>query len=86
MSQSITQKTIVHRDMRVSPHDWDWLGSFLERRGLPGVAIAVATAAFSLFDVMGRRAYATFMSWSIITICFLVVIGAMYALRARRVA
>ena len=49
-------------------------------------AIAVATAAFSLFDVMGRRAYATFMSWSIVTVCFLVVIGALYALRIRRQA
>lgn len=48
--------------------------------------IAVATAAFSLFDIMGRRAYGAFMALSIITVCFLVVIGALYALRVRRVA
>jgi hypothetical protein len=48
--------------------------------------IAVATAAFSLFDIMGRQAYAVFMSLSIVTLCFLVVIAALYALRVRRVA
>jgi glycosyl transferase family 87 len=48
--------------------------------------IALATAAFSLFDIMGRRAYGTFMSLSIMTICFLVVIGALHALRLRRLA
>ena len=47
---------------------------------------ALAIAAFSLFDIMGRRAYGVFMSFSIVTICFVVVIGAMYALRVRRVA
>jgi arabinofuranan 3-O-arabinosyltransferase len=48
--------------------------------------VAVATVAFSLFDVMGRRAYATFMALSIITVCFLVVAGALYALRIKRAA
>ena len=84
----------------LSPQGWDYvllLGTpaivFLANYGdrLPTglkvlTAIAVATAAFSLFDVMGRRAYATFMSWSVVTICFLVVIGALYALRLRRIA
>ena len=84
----------------LSPQGWDYvlllatpaiafLVNYSDR--LPrqvGIAagIAVATAAFTLFDIMGRRAYATFMSWSIITICFLVVIAAVYALRARHVA
>jgi alpha-1,2-mannosyltransferase len=49
-------------------------------------AFAVAIAAFSLFDIMGRRAYSAFMALSIVTLCFLVVIGALFALRARRVA
>ena len=48
--------------------------------------IAVAIAAFTLFDVMGRRAYAAFMATSILTLCFLVVLGALRALRAERVA
>ena len=47
---------------------------------------AVATVAFSLFDVMGRRAYAAFMSLSAISVCFLVVIAALCTLRLRRAA
>ena len=41
MSQSITRKKIVHRACRFSTEDWQWLGDFLKRRGLPGIAIAV---------------------------------------------
>jgi hypothetical protein len=48
--------------------------------------LAVGTAAFSLFDIMGRRAYGTFMALSIVTICFLVVVGALHALRAGKAA
>jgi hypothetical protein len=84
----------------LSPQGWDYvlllatpaiafLVNYVDRvpRWLGGAAaIAVAIAAFSLFDVMGRHAYATFMSWSIVTICFVVVMGATYALRVRRVA
>ena len=84
----------------LSPQGWDYvlllatpavafLVNYADR--LPGplrgaTAVAVAIAAFSLFDIMGRRAYSAFMSLSIITLCFLVVIGALYALRVRRVA
>ena len=84
----------------LSPQGWDYV--FLlatpavafvinyEDR-LPGIVrvaavVALATAALSLFDLMGRRAYAAFMSLSIITICFIVVAGALYALRVRRMA
>ena len=42
MSQSITRKKIVHTDMPFSTDDWQWLGDFLKRRGLPGMAVAVA--------------------------------------------
>jgi hypothetical protein len=35
---------------------------------------------------MGRQRYGVFMEWSVITICFLVVIGALACLRMRRVA
>jgi hypothetical protein len=83
----------------LSPQGWDYvlllatpaiafLVNYGDRlpRGLPRVtAFAVVIAAFSVFDVMGRRAYATFMAWSIITVCFVVVIGALYSLRATRV-
>ena len=49
-------------------------------------AAAVATIAFSVYDLMGRAAYGAFMALSIVTICYLVVIGALGALRARAVA
>ena len=84
----------------LSPQGWDYVFllatpavAFLVNDGdrLPrpvgiAAALALAIVAFSLFDIMGRRAYATFMSLSIVTVCFLVVIGALYALRVRRFA
>ena len=48
--------------------------------------IALAIVAFTLYDVMGRRLYGRFMAWSTISVCYLVVIGALVTLRARRVA
>jgi len=58
---------------------------------MPGAAriltrIALATVALSLYDVMGRAAYGVFMSLSIITVCFFVVLGALYVLRTRAIA
>ncbi|MEO6213479.1 MAG: glycosyltransferase family 87 protein [Vicinamibacterales bacterium] len=47
---------------------------------------AVLTIGLSLFDVMGRERYAAFMSWSVITMCFLVVVAALATLRVRRAA
>ena len=47
---------------------------------------ALATIGLSLFDVMGRERYATFMAWSGITLCFFVVIAALAALRIRKAA
>lgn len=49
-------------------------------------AAAVATIAFSVYDLMGRAAYGAFMSLSIITVCYLVVIGALGAVRSRAIA
>ena len=46
---------------------------------------AVATIGLSLFDVMGRERYAAFMSWSVITLCFLVLVTALATLRGRRI-
>jgi hypothetical protein len=47
---------------------------------------ALITIAFSLYDVMGRRAYAAFMALSIITVCYVILIGALVTIRLRRVA
>jgi hypothetical protein len=47
---------------------------------------ALAAIGFSLYDVMGRKAYGVFMSLSIVSVCYLVVIAALAALRLRRVA
>ena len=48
--------------------------------------VAVATIAFSLFDIMGRAAYNVFMQLSIISLCFFVVVAALATLRLRKIA
>lgn len=48
--------------------------------------LALATIGLSLYDLLGRTAYATFMSWSVITVCYCVVTAALYTLRARGIA
>jgi alpha-1,2-mannosyltransferase len=53
-------------------------------RLLTGAAIAVV--ALSIYDVMGREAYSTFMRMSIVTVCALVEVAALVALRLRRAA
>lgn len=56
-------------------------------RGLRlAVYASLALIGLTLFDVMGREAYGRFMQWSIITICYGVVILALVALRARGAA
>jgi hypothetical protein len=40
---------------------------------------------FSLYDIMGRDLYAGFMSWSVITINFLILIGFLMHLRFRKI-
>jgi hypothetical protein len=47
--------------------------------------IAVLVAGLSIFDLMGRARYTAFMSWSVITCCFLVVTAALALLRGRRI-
>ena len=49
-------------------------------------AAAIATIAFSVYDLMGRAAYGVFMSLSLITVCYLVVLSALGVLRARAIA
>jgi len=40
---------------------------------------------FSLYDLMGREYYAMFMSWSVITINFLVLVGYLACLRFKEI-
>jgi glycosyl transferase family 87 len=48
--------------------------------------IALAIAAFTLYDVVGKRVYGYFMAWSVVSVCYLVVIAAIATLRWRKVA
>jgi hypothetical protein len=41
--------------------------------------------AFSLFDILGRELYAQFMSWSVITLNFAILIGYLSYLRIRKI-
>lgn len=84
----------------LSPQGWDYvfllstpavmyLVNYADE--LPGHARTAVTAAlliiaFSLFDLMGRAAYRVFMSWSVITWCYLVVMAGLVTLRLRKVA
>jgi len=84
----------------LSPQGWDYvflvstpaimlLVNYDDR--LPPVArlvtrLALGTIAVSLYDIMGRSAYGLFMSFSIITVCYFIVIGALCVLRQRRIA
>jgi len=84
----------------LSPQGWDYVcliatpavvylvnyedGLPLALRAL--TAVALATIGLSVFDVLGRANYARFMAWSVITLCFLVVIASAATLRMRRIA
>ena len=47
---------------------------------------AIAIIGFSVYDLMGRAAYSAFMGWSVISVCYFVVIAGLCALRVRAVA
>jgi hypothetical protein len=84
----------------LSPQGWDYVfliatpGVMLLVDRLPSLprglriatAIAIAASGLSIYDVMGRSAYAAFMATSAITICFLIEASALIALRFRRAA
>jgi hypothetical protein len=84
----------------ISPQGWDYVfvvstlsvmtlvnySDGLPRYLRPVVITALLVVAFSIFDLMGRAAYQRFMRLSIITICYLVIIGGLAALRFRKVA
>jgi hypothetical protein len=48
--------------------------------------VALAAIGLTLYDVMGRAAYGRFMSLSVITLCYFVVVWGLWELRRRRVA
>ena len=50
------------------------------------LVVTLLTIGLSLFDLMGRAAYARFMALSIISVCFLVVVAMLTLLRMRRIA
>jgi len=52
-------------------------------RGVLVVNFLIIT--LSLFDIMGRELYAKFMSWSVITVSFLILIGYLSFLRFKKV-
>jgi hypothetical protein len=43
-----------------------------------------AVIALAVYDILGRQTYATFMQWSITTVNFLIVVGALAWLRFRK--
>jgi len=84
----------------ISPQGWDYgllLGTpavmllFNEFLGLP-VAMrmfsgtAVAVMSLTIYDVLGRRAYAQFMATSLITVCAIGIVLSLAYLRSRRMA
>jgi hypothetical protein len=84
----------------LSPQGWDYVfliatpGVMLLVDRLPSLprglriatAMAIAAAGLSIYDVMGRSAYAAFMATSAITVCFLIEASALITLRFRRAA
>ena len=84
----------------LSPQGWDYvlllattavvlLVNYLDRlpRALQAAVVAAGLVmGLSVFDLIGRPAYARFMEMAVITVCASVLLVALYTLRARRVA
>ena len=47
---------------------------------------ALALAGLTIYDIVGRAAYATFMRLSLVSVCYLVVCASLLTLRLRRIA
>ncbi len=83
----------------LSPQGWDYvlliatpaivyLANYQDLLPAPWRAltiVAALTIGLSLFDIMGRAAYAAFMGAAVISVCALVLVGALATLRARAV-
>lgn len=63
-------------------HRWD---SF-PRKARVVLGLDLAIIALSIYDLVGRAAYQTFMAWSVLTPAFLLVVGYVSWLRLRRLA
>jgi hypothetical protein len=48
--------------------------------------VAVLTMGLSLYDLMGRRAYAAFMALAPISVCAIVLMVALYVMREKKIA
>jgi hypothetical protein len=84
----------------ISPQGWDYvflvatpgvmyLVNYRERLPRPvrlAVVAALLIVAFSIYDLIGGRAYRTLMAWSIIPVCYVIQIAGMAVLRVRRIA
>lgn len=84
----------------LSPQGWDYVfllslpslmilvNSFKELPFTLKILIAISffTIGFSLFDLMGRRAYEKFMEISVITIAYFAIIFSLFYLRMKRIA
>jgi hypothetical protein len=84
----------------LSPQGWDYVllistpAVMLLINDLPRVpgglriaaAAAICVVALSIYDIMGRDAYATFMALSLVTVCVLVEFAALVSLRFSRAA
>lgn len=84
----------------LSPQGWDYVllvgtpavmllidnWSLLPRGLRFGSAAALAAVAFSIYDLMGREAYAAFMHLSVITVCVLIEFAALATLRFQKAA
>ena len=84
----------------LSPQGWDYvlllatpavvlLANTVDR--LPtamraAAVLAALTMGLSVFDVMGRPAYAAFMEMAVISVCAAVLITALYAVRVKKLA
>jgi hypothetical protein len=83
----------------ISPLGWDYtllmsvLGVTVIIHNFPGyskfwrgiLVFNFLIITFSLYDIMGRDLYARFMSWSVITINFLILVGYLTYLRFRKI-
>lgn len=84
----------------LSPQGWDYvlliatpavmyLANYLDTMPRPLRALTVVAAltiGLSLFDLMGRAAYAAFMSAAVLSVCALTLVGSLLTLRLRTVA
>jgi hypothetical protein len=70
---SVLALTLLLRYWIMFPRAWRWL-----------LGANLVVIGFSVYDVMGRVAYQKFMSWSLLTACFLLVAVSLGYLRYRR--